>query len=63
MIIDLTPDYNLLLNIFLVYFVIKSILNILVGLTQSKIWGRDHFGLIDVVSGIVGLLLVAWVVI
>ncbi len=63
MIIDLSPDYNKLLNIFLVYFVIKSILYILVGLAQSDIPKRCHFGLIDVVSGIVGLLLVAWVVI
>ncbi len=63
MIIDLSPDYNLLLNVFLVYFVIKSILSILVGLTQSKILKRDRYGLVDIVSGIVGLLLVAWVVI
>jgi len=62
MIIDLSPDYNLLLNIFLGYLVIKSILDILVGLAQSEIWKRDHYGLIDVVSGIVGLLLVVWVV-
>ena len=63
MIIDLSPDYNLLLNIFLGFVVIRSILNILVGLAQSEIWKRDHYGLIDAVSGMVGLLLVAWVVI
>ena len=63
MIIDLSPDYNKLLNIFLVYFVIKSILYILVGLAQSDIPKRGHFGIFDIVSGIVGLLLVAWVVI
>ncbi len=63
MIIDLSPDYNLLLNIFLVYVVIKSILNILVGLLQSEIPKRGRFGLIEVVSGIVGLILIAWVVI
>ncbi len=63
MIIDLSPDYNLLLNIFLGFVVIRSILNILVGLAQSEILKRDHYGLIDVVSGIVGLLLVAWIVV
>ncbi len=63
MIIDLSPDYNLFLNIILVLFVLTSVINIIVGLAGLDKNNRRTYGLIEVVSGIVGLLLVAWVVI
>ena len=62
MIIDLSPDYNLFLNIILVLFVLTSVINIIVGLAGLDKNNRKTYGLIEVVSGIVGLLLVACVV-
>ena len=62
MIIDLTPDYDLFLNLLLVFFVIKSVVHIVVGLAQSEILKRDHYGSFDIIFGIIILLVVAWVV-
>ena len=62
MIIDLTPDYNLFLNLLLVFFVIKSVVHIVVGLAQSEILKRDRYGSFDIIFGIIILLVVAWVV-
>lgn len=62
MIIDLSPDYNLFLNMILVLFFVTSVVNILVGLVRSEKLKRETYGLIEVVSGIVGLVLIAWVV-
>lgn len=61
-IIDLSPDYNLFLNIILVLFFASSVVNILVGLARSEKLKRETYGLIELVSGIIGLILIAFVV-
>lgn len=63
MTIDLSPNYELFLNVILVLFLITSVVNIVVGLSRSEKIRRDTYGLIEVVSGLIGLIMIAWVMI
>lgn len=59
--LTISPNYDMLLQILLVMWVIRGVLYIICGLTQMDMT-RQKAGTIEVVCGIVLLCLVAWVI-
>jgi len=63
MIIDITPNYQLFIQILFVLWVLRHILLVGLGVAQAEITTRDKYGAYDIISGIIGLLLVMWIVV
>lgn len=62
MILEIAPDYELLMAIILVCWVLNGLLNVVNGLLQVKKSHRDKCGCIEILTGGIVLLLAAWVV-
>lgn len=62
MMIEIAPDYDLLMMIILVAWILNGIINLLCGLLQTENEHRDHFGGTEIIKGAGLLLLAAWVV-
>ena len=61
MTINITPDYNLFIQILFVLWVLKGIICILCGLTQADKVNRDKYGMLEVINGTIVLILTMWV--
>lgn len=60
--ISIEPNYILFVQILFVLFILKGILALLCGLTQSNILYRDKYGAIEILDGILTLIVVVWVI-
>ncbi len=61
MIIDITPDYNLFIQILFVLFILRGIGRVWLGLAEADIVKRDKYSVIDIIIGGFELILVVWV--
>ncbi len=59
--IDITPNYDLMLILMLGLWIAKGIVNILMGVSRTEQNTNAH-GTVDVIAGLVGLSLAAWVI-
>ena len=62
MAIIITPDYNLYIQIIFILWILKGIVQIIVGLAQVEKKQEDKYGITDVICGGVILLLATWVI-
>ena len=63
MIIELSPNYELLMQILLVLWVLRAVLSIAGGVLKLEKPQQDRYGGIDIMAGGIFLLLVVWVMI
>ena len=63
MIIELSPNYELFMQILLGLWVLRAVLSIACGALESEKPQRDRYGGIDIIEGGIFLLLAVWVVI
>jgi len=60
--IIIEPDYDLFVQILFALWILKGILNIGIGMTQSKIPIRIKAGGPELVTGLIILCLAAWII-
>lgn len=63
MIIELSPNYELFIQILLGLWVLRAVLSILCGVLKSEKLQRDRYGGIEIIEGGIFLLLAVWVMI
>lgn len=61
MVINITPDYNLFIQILFVLWILKGIIAILCGMVQADKLQRDKYGMLEVIGGSIVLILSVWV--
>ena len=61
MTINITPDYNLYIQIIFVLWILKGIVQIIVGLAQVDKQQQNKYGIADILCGGTILLLATWV--
>jgi len=59
----MTPNYHLFIQIIFVLWVLRHILLVGLGMAQAEKTTRDKYGAYDIICGILGLLLVMWIVV
>ena len=61
MAINITPDYNLFIQILFVFWIFKGIISLICGLVQADRLQRDKYGTLEIIDGILIIILVLWV--
>lgn len=63
MMIELSPNYELFIQILLGLWVLRAVLSIICGILESEKLQRDRYGGIEIIEGGIFLLLAVWVMI
>ena len=63
MIIELSPNYELFIQILLGLWVLRAVLSIICGVLKREKLHRDRYGGIEIIEGGILLLLAVWVMI
>ena len=63
MMIELSPNYELFVQILLVMWVLRGVFSVVYGALEAEKPKQDRYGSIDIIMGFVYLLLVTWVMV
>ena len=57
------PNYNLFIQIMFIFWVVRGLLGVLCGLAQTDRHHSEKYGVVDIISGGIVLLLATWVLV